>query len=119
MTWRYLQSMSSKCLILGRMPHEMRLLFDYDPILEIDFTDPAGQLRAILKSFDTYAELIERNYRCVQEHHQWPNRIASIERYLEEVNATDQRENVQGSVCSFQAGDSPRLERGEYNDKRS
>ena len=88
MTWRYVQSMASKCLILGRMPEEMRQLFDYRPIIEIDLAHACEQLEEILGNFHKYDELIERNYVYVKEHHQWPNRITQIAAYLKDFGET-------------------------------
>jgi hypothetical protein len=78
MTIRYLQSMASKCLIVGYMPDEMKELFDYTPIVEIDDNDPAGQLIDILKNFERYIPLIERNYAYIREHHTWESRWRTI-----------------------------------------
>lgn len=74
MTIRYLQSMVSKCLIVGHAPKEMIDLFGYNPIIEINMSDPVGQIEAILKDFDTYIPLIEKNYQQVLQHHTWSNR---------------------------------------------
>lgn len=78
MTIRYLQSMASKCLIVGYMPDEMRSLFDYMPIIEIDNADPAGQLIDILKDFDGHIPLIEKNYAYICRHHTWEHRWHAI-----------------------------------------
>ncbi len=84
MTWRYLQSMASKCLILGRLPDEMKQLFDYNPLIEIDLSRPKEQLREVLDHYKDHTELIERNYAYVEKHHQWTNRIETINRCVEE-----------------------------------
>ena len=84
MTMRYLQSMASKTLIVGYMPEEMKTLFDYMPIVEIDRNDPAEQLLAILRDFDQYIPLIERNYDYIRQHHTWEHRWAVIRDALEE-----------------------------------
>ncbi len=84
MTIRYLQSMASKTLIVGIMPEEMKLLFDYTPIIPIDMDCPAGQLTAILKDFDRDIPLIERNYAFIREHHTWAHRWNSIRQVMEE-----------------------------------
>ena len=75
MTWRYLQSMAAKCLVVGRAPDEMKQLFNYDPVIEIDMNDPCGQLRHIIDHYADYEALIEKNYQTVRERHQWPNRV--------------------------------------------
>lgn len=74
MTMRYLQSMASKCLIVGIRPREMKKLFDYNPLIEVDTRDPAGQILQILGDYEKYIPLIERNYRCVTVHHTWKKR---------------------------------------------
>lgn len=75
MTWRYVESMASKCLVLGRAPLEMKLLFDYDPVIEIDMSRPGEQLLELLNNMPRYEELIEKNYDYVRRHHQCRNRI--------------------------------------------
>jgi hypothetical protein len=74
--------MASGCLILGRMPNEMRALFDYEPMIEIDLEQPAAQLAQILSEYERYLPLIERNLEEVRRRHQWTNRLETIERIL-------------------------------------
>src|SRR5690606_35892243 len=42
-TMRYFQSMASKSLILGKAPADMKELFDYNPVIEIDEAAPVKQ----------------------------------------------------------------------------
>lgn len=81
-TNRYLQSMASKCLLLGKIPHDMVHLFDYNPIIEIDDNNPIAQIEAILSNFDTYIPLIEKNYETIKSFHNWDNRVAQIENFI-------------------------------------
>lgn len=81
-TNRYLQSMASKCLLLGKIPHDMVHLFDYNPIIEIDDNNPVAQIEAILSNFDTYIPLIEKNYETIKSFHNWDNRVAQIENFI-------------------------------------
>ena len=81
-TNRYLQSMASRCLILGKLPHDMLHLFDYNPIVEIDEENPVAQIEAILANFDTYIPLIEKNYEVVKNFHNWDNRVTQIENFI-------------------------------------
>jgi len=78
MTVRYLQSMVSKCLILGHAPEEMISLFGYNPVVEIDMSDPIRQIRSLLDNFADYIPLIEKNFMAVVEHHTWYQRWRSI-----------------------------------------
>ena len=81
-TNRYLQSMASRCLILGKTPHDMLHLFDYNPIIEIDEENPVTQIETILANFDTYIPLIEKNYEVVKNFHNWDNRVTQIENFI-------------------------------------
>ena len=81
-TNRFLQSMASRCLILGKLPHDMLHLFDYNPIIEIDEENPVAQIESILANFDRYIPLIEKNYEMVENFHNWDNRVAQIENFI-------------------------------------
>lgn len=74
MTLRYLQAMASKCLIVGITPYDMKELFSYSPIVEIDMDNAAEQLLDVLANYNAYIPLIERNYLEVKNNHQWKNR---------------------------------------------
>ncbi|KFF05223.1 hypothetical protein [Flavobacterium reichenbachii] len=78
MTLRYLQSMASKCLIVGILPDEMKCLFDYQPIIEIDFENTSSQILDILANYESYFSLIERNYTEIQKFHTWDIRLEEI-----------------------------------------
>ena len=82
MTIRYLQSIVSKCLIVGHAPDEMIQLFGYNPVVEVDFSDPAGQIISILNHYDDYLPLIERNFEEVITKHTWECRWNLIKEYL-------------------------------------
>ncbi|RYE11691.1 MAG: hypothetical protein EOP34_12020, partial [Rickettsiales bacterium] len=64
-TLRYLQAMASKCLIIGSAPLEVKYLFDYDPVIEVDWNDPINQIKLILDNYALYQDLIEKNYEVV------------------------------------------------------
>ena len=78
LTLRYLQSLASKCLVVGSAPEEMLRLFGYNPVIQADLQDPAGQLLSILENYDDFAELIEQNYRKVVAEHTWQQRWEQI-----------------------------------------
>lgn len=81
-TNRFLQSMASRCLILGKLPNDMTYLFDYNPIIEIDEENPVEQIKSILANFDNYIPLIEKNYEIVKNFHSWDNRVSQIENFI-------------------------------------
>lgn len=74
MTIRYLQSMVSKCLVLGHAPAEMIELFGYNPVVEIDMGSAAEQILEILARYEDYLPLIERNFSLVTAEHTWARR---------------------------------------------
>jgi hypothetical protein len=78
MTIRYLQSMISKCLIVGHAPEEMISLFKYNPVVEIDMDNAGSQIMDILSDYPSYFDLIETNYRNVIEGHTWRHRWEKI-----------------------------------------
>jgi glycosyltransferase involved in cell wall biosynthesis len=82
MTVRYLQSMHSRCLIVGHAPAEMIQLFGYNPLIEIDYNNAAGQLLDLLDHLEDYRPLIEKNYLAVRQHHTWENRWEQIKSIL-------------------------------------
>jgi hypothetical protein len=85
MTLRYLQAMASKVLIVGLMPQDMKELFPYTPIVEIDMDRAAAQLLEVLGNYDQYIPLIERNYFEVVSHHQWQNRWGLMKAKMEVI----------------------------------
>ncbi len=78
MTIRYLQSMVSKCLIVGRAPKELITLFGYNPVIEIDMQEPTKQLMELLENYDDFIPLIEKNYQIAISDHTWENRWSKI-----------------------------------------
>lgn len=85
MTARYLQSMASKCLVVGMMPDEMKELFDYKPVVEIDLDRPYKHLEDILEHYEDYRGLIERNYDCVRKFHSWGNRWQAMKEEIDKI----------------------------------
>jgi hypothetical protein len=56
----------------------MKELFGYNPVVEVNMDDPAGQIADILSNFENYIELIERNYNKAINEHTWGKRWESI-----------------------------------------
>jgi glycosyltransferase involved in cell wall biosynthesis len=84
MTNRFLQSMASKCLVLGKAPEEMIQLFGYNPVVEVDMENPTEQIIEILENYENYNELVEKNYKTVVENQTWANRWEQISTILSE-----------------------------------
>lgn len=82
MTLRYLESMVSKCLIVGSAPYDMQFLFDHQPVIEADMQNPGEQLIDILEHYADYIPLIEKNYQAVMRHHLWRHRMNTIREHI-------------------------------------
>jgi hypothetical protein len=59
MTHRYLESISSRCLVLGQTPPELLPLLGVDPVVGADLHDPWGQLRQLLNSLESYQDMVD------------------------------------------------------------
>jgi glycosyltransferase involved in cell wall biosynthesis len=77
-TLRYLQAMASKCLIIGSTPAELKMLLNYDAVIEVDWEHPMEQIQNILNNPEPYQELLEKNYNTVLELFQHQNSITKI-----------------------------------------
>ena len=79
-TMRYLESMAAKCLIVGHAPPEAEIMFGYNPVVEVNWDDSAGQLEFIINNPSRYTDLIERNFAIVSQRYQPRN-------FVERINA--------------------------------
>lgn len=84
LTQRYWEAMLSKCLILGRAPQELIDLAGYNPVINIDWTNPENQLLSILDNIDKYQNLVNRNYSFAKKNASWDNRVQEIIKIMEE-----------------------------------
>jgi hypothetical protein len=89
-TYRYFEALASACLILGKCPQELQDLFGYNPVIEADQSDPAGQLEKIFQNLSDYQELVDRNYRRLLEVGTWKLRADSMIATIEQHDFTSQ-----------------------------
>jgi hypothetical protein len=82
MTTRYLQSMTSRCLVVGHAPAEMVELFGYNPVVEIEMGRAADQILEVLEKFEDYVPLIQRNFETVSKSHTWSRRWEQMSKVL-------------------------------------
>lgn len=78
LTQRYWECMLSGNLIVGRAPQELIDLIGYDPVVNVDWSNPEGQLSYILKNIGDYQPLVDKNYAAALKHASWDNRIEEI-----------------------------------------
>jgi len=74
-TQRYFESMAAGAVLVGKAPAELVELCGYDPVVAVDWTDPAGQLAGILESLHQYEGLQRRNAATVRERCGWAARV--------------------------------------------
>lgn len=82
LTQRYWEAMLSGCLIIGRAPQELIDLIGYNPVIDVDWKDPQGQLISILGNAMSYQGLVDKNYQSACEYASWDGRIESIKEFL-------------------------------------
>ena len=81
-THRYLQSMAAKCLIVGETPMEAHQMFGFDPVVAVDWEDPAGQLLNIAAHPESFMDLIERNFDALTCRYQARDFAGRIEKHI-------------------------------------
>lgn len=81
-TLRYLQSMAAKCLILGGTPFDAEEMFGYRPMIDVDWSDPVGQIEGILRSPQEHERLIERNHAELSAHHQTRSFVTRVDELI-------------------------------------
>lgn len=82
LTMRYFQAMASKSLIVGTTPPLLRELFGYAPVIEADLDHPSAQIVDILKHYESYQPLIEKNHATVMAGHTYQHRWSEIKAIL-------------------------------------
>lgn len=95
LTIRYLQAMASKCLVLGSAPLDMKYLFDYNPVVEVDWTDPAGQIKYILENPGEYSGVIEKNYAAVNTFLHHNSALSQIDKLVTARLGMDKAQDVE------------------------
>lgn len=81
-TLRYFESIGSRCVVLGRCPAELRDLFGFSPILEMQAGNELEQVRYVLKHVADLQAFVDRNYERFLEVGTWEKRMPMILRSL-------------------------------------
>ncbi len=77
-TFRYFESIASKCLIVGHCPQELKDLFGYNPVIEIKESGEGEQLLRLLSNIGRYQDLVEKNYQRMCEVGTWDARVRTM-----------------------------------------
>ena len=85
LTQRYWEGMLSRCLVVGRAPKELVDIMGYNPVVEIDWSDPENQLKGILNNIEEYQELVDNNYNKAISVCSWDGRVLQLMNKLEDL----------------------------------
>jgi hypothetical protein len=78
LTSRYLESIASRCLVLGEAPAELPRLLGFDPAVRSDMAQPWHQLRLLLGSIELYQPQVDEAYEQVMAVGGWDYRIRQL-----------------------------------------
>ena len=85
-THRYFQTIASKCLALGHCPNELKDIFGYSPVIEVDFNNPLVQITDILATIEKFQPFVDDNYKRLLEVGTWDSRVGKIISILRKRN---------------------------------
>lgn len=78
LTQRYWEGMLSRCVLVGRAPQELIDLIGYNPVVDINWSNPEQQILDILGHIDEYQSLVDKNQESAIKFSSWQNRISMI-----------------------------------------
>ena len=84
LTQRYWENMLSRNVMVGRAPQELIDLIGYNPVVDIDVTNPIGQIKSIIDNIEDYQELVDKNWESAIENADWTFRINKMFSLLED-----------------------------------
>lgn len=82
LTQRYWECMLSRIVMVGKAPQELIDLIGYNPVIDMDFSDPTSQILEILDHIEDYQELVDKNRQTALEKGDWSIRIRQIMDWL-------------------------------------
>jgi len=83
LTLRYLEAMASCCLLIGDPPAEARKLLGYNPVIEVEWSDPVGQIQTLLQDGDAHQPLLQKNLAQVNGRFHSRNFVVRVERLVQ------------------------------------
>ncbi len=84
--------MAAKCLIVGSSPADAPAMFGYDPVIEVEWADPVGQLQRLLADEQAAVAMTEKNFETVAAHHQTRNFVERVNSFVAAAHRPDQRQ---------------------------
>jgi hypothetical protein len=74
-TYRYFEAIASRCIVLGRCPDELRDLWGYNPVVEVDEETDPGFVVDVVRNCRRYQDLVDSNYERLQQVGLWQHRL--------------------------------------------
>jgi hypothetical protein len=85
LTQRFWEGMLSRCVLLGRAPKELIDLIGYNPVINLDKTNPQQQVRNIVAHIEDYQHLVNRNRETALKMGSWDIRMKQVMEWLREL----------------------------------
>lgn len=82
LTQRYWENMLSRIIMVGKAPKELINLIGYNPVINIDPTNPSEQIVGILNEISSYQSLVNKNRETALKMASWTTRMLEIQKYL-------------------------------------
>ena len=82
LTQRYWEAMLTRSVIVGRSPKELTNLIGYNPVIDMDKSDPIGQIEDILAHIEDYQPLVDKNRQTALEKGEWKIRLKEVANWL-------------------------------------
>ncbi len=82
LTQRYWECMLSRIVMVGHAPKELIEFIGYNPVIEIDYENPNGQICNILQHINDYIDLTNKNRETALLKGDWLARMPGIKGFL-------------------------------------
>jgi hypothetical protein len=74
-TYRYFEAMASRCIVLGFCPDELRDLWGFNPVVEVDAETDPDFVAEVVHDCNRYQDLVDRNYERLMQVGLWKHRL--------------------------------------------
>lgn len=85
LTQRYWECMLSRCVMIGHAPKELTDLLGYNPVIELDKSNPDKQLRDVLNNIEEYQALVDKNREMALITGDWKYSMNKVAEWLLEI----------------------------------
>lgn len=82
LTQRYWECMLSRCVMIGHAPKELTDLLGYNPVIELDQSNPDKQLRDVLDNIENYQTLVDKNREMALKYGDWRYSMIKVRDFL-------------------------------------